>query len=109
MTKRITMNIINKLASMMVINWKKFTQACSEIQQFQERIWVVSIQPISGQQNTLLNDTFLVSEDSFERPMQWMVKQGYQADIINKVEKMQRSQALQIQLENSLHSLIRVK
>ena len=103
------MNIFNKLATVVVINWQKFTQACSEIQQFQERIWVVSIQSTSGQQSTLLNDTFLVSEDSFDSPMQWMEKQGYQADIIKNVDKMQRSQAINIQLENSLHSLIRVK
>ena len=103
------MNIFNKLASVMVINCKKFTQACSEIQQFQERIWVVSIQQRSEQQRNLLNDTFLVSEDSFERPMQWMEKQGYPAEYIKSVDKMQRSQAIKIQLENSLHSLIRVK
>ena len=103
------MNIFNKFVSVMVINWKKITQACSEIQQFQERIWVVSILPTSGQQNTLLNDTFLVSEDSFDSPMQWMEKQGYQAEMIHNVDKMHLSQAINIQLENSLHSLIRVK
>lgn len=103
------MNIYKKLVSVMVINWQKLTQACSDIQQFQERIWVVSIQSTSGPQNTLLNDTFLVSEDGFDRPMQWMEKQGYQADMIKSVDKMQRSQTLNIQLEKSLHSLIRVK
>ena len=103
------MNIFNKLVSVMVINWNKFTQACSEIQHFQERMWLVSIQSTSGQQNTLLNDTFLVSEDCFDSPMQWMEKQGYPAGIIKNVDKMQRSQAIKIQLENSLHSLIRVK
>ncbi|WP_245597696.1 hypothetical protein [Psychromonas aquimarina] len=103
------MNIMNKIVSLMVINWHKFTQACSEVQQFQERIWIVSIQQSSGQQSSMLNDTFLVSEDSFDRPMQWMELQGYQAAMIKNVDKMRCSQAIKIQLENSLHSLIRVK
>lgn len=103
------MNIMNKIASLLLINWRKFAQACSEIQQFQERIWIVSIQDSYGTQNSLLNDTFLLSEDSFEEPMQWMKKQGYQTEMIANVDKMQCSQALKIQLENSQHSLLRVK
>ncbi|MCG6201517.1 hypothetical protein [Psychromonas antarctica] len=101
--------MFNKTAALLAINWKKFIQFCSEIQQFQERIWIVSIQQKSGQKSNLLNDTFVVSEDGFDHPMQWMEKQGYQREMIDDVDKMQRSQALKIELENSSHSLIRVK
>ncbi len=103
------MNIFNKLAALLFLNCKKLIQACSEIQQFQERIWIVSIQQRSGQQSKLLNDTFVVSEDSFQCPMQWMKKRGYSVEYIKSIDKMQRSQTLHIQLENSQHSLLRVK
>lgn len=100
---------MNKILYWMQKNWYKFKQACANLQEFQERIWIVSIQKNSGIQNSLLNDTFLVSEDSFDHPMQWMEKQGYQVEMIKNVDNMKRSQAIQIQLENSHHSLIRVK
>tara|TARA_R110001583_G_scaffold37474_2_gene122048 strand:- start:5728 stop:6039 length:312 start_codon:yes stop_codon:yes gene_type:complete len=103
------MNLFNKMAALLSRNWKKLTLLCSQTQQFQGRVWIVSIQQKTGQKSNLFNDTFVVSEDSFDKPMQWMEKQGYQSEIINDVDNMQRSQALKIELENSLHSLMRVK
>ncbi len=103
------MNILSKTISLMVIGCRRVIQFFSDIQQFQERIWVVSIQQNSEPQNSVLNDTFLVSEDSFDSPMQWMEKQGYRSDIINRVDRMRRSQVIKIQLQNSQHSLMRVK
>lgn len=103
------MSIINKIRVLLEVNWKKLMQACSEIQQFQQRIWIVSIQSNQSTQSSLLNDTFLVSEDNFDSPMQWMKKQGYQTSMIEVVDKMQRSQTINIELADSLHSLIRVK
>ncbi|WP_415226671.1 hypothetical protein [Psychromonas sp.] len=100
---------MNKITALMATNWTKFTHACSEIQQFQQRIWIVSIQQNLQSQSSLLNDTFVVSEDSFDTPMQWMEKRGYQAAMIQAVDKMQRSQTLNIELAHSQHSLIRVK
>tara|TARA_R110001592_G_scaffold290137_4_gene559235 strand:- start:8456 stop:8734 length:279 start_codon:yes stop_codon:yes gene_type:complete len=92
------MNLFNKMAALLSINCKKFTLLCSQSQQFQGRVWIVSIQQKTGQKSNLFNDTFVVSEDSFDKPMQWMEKQGYQSEIINDVDNMQRSQALKIEL-----------
>lgn len=103
------MNIIDQISALFIVNWKKFTQACAQAQQFQQRIWIVSIQSNRGAQSSLLNDTFVVSEDNFTSPMQWMERQGYQAAVIEAVDKMQRSQTINIVLAQSLHSLIRVK
>jgi len=103
------MKLFSKMATLLSINWQKFTLLCSQTQQFQDRVWIVSIQQKTGQKSNLFNDTFVVSEDSFDKPMQWMEKQGYQPEIINDVNNMQRSQAIKIELENSLHSLMRVK
>ncbi|WP_019615410.1 hypothetical protein [Psychromonas ossibalaenae] len=103
------MGILSKVISLLAVNISRLITFFSNIQQFQERIWVVSIQPNLEMNNNVLNNTFLVSEDSFDSPMQWMEKQGYRAEIINRVDRMRRSQVIKIQLENSLHSLIRVK
>lgn len=103
------MKLFNKLSVVVVISCKKLMQVCADIQQFQNRVWIVSIQQRSRQQSNLLNDTFLVSEDSFEHPMQWMKQRGYSVEYIKSVDKMQCSQTINIQLENCLHSLIRVK
>lgn len=103
------MNLFNKMAVLLSTNWKNFTQFCSQTQQYQDRVWIVSIQQKNGQNSHLFNDTFVVSEDSFDNPMQWMEKQGYQPEIINNVDNMQRSQTIKIELESSLHSLMRVK
>lgn len=97
------------MAALLSINWKRFTLLCSQTQQFQGRVWIVSIQQKTGQKSNLFNDTFVVSEDSFDKPMQWMEKRGYQPKIINDVDNMHRSQSLKIELENSSHSLMRVK
>ena len=103
------MKLFNKTVRLLSINWQKFTLLCSQTQQFQDRVWIVSIQQKTGQKSNLFNDTFVVSEDSFDKPMQWMEKQGYLPETMVDVDNMQRSQALKIELENSSHSLMRVK
>ena len=103
------MKLFNKTVRLLSINWQKFTLLCSQTQQFQDRVWIVSIQQKRGQKSNLFNDTFVVSEDSFDKPMQWMEKQGYLPETMVDVDNMQRSQALKIELENSSHSLMRVK
>jgi len=89
--------------------WRRFVKAFQATQEFQQRIWVVSIQ--NGEQHTksVFNDTYLVNEDSFDTPMHWMESKGYSAESIKKVDKMQRSQLLTIEFENYRHSLMRVK
>jgi len=89
--------------------WKRFVTAFQSSQEFQQRIWVVSIQNGSEQKKSVFNDTYLINEDSFDTPMHWMNNKGYSAESIKKVDKMQRSQVLTVELENYRHSLMRVK
>jgi len=91
------------------IVWKGFVKAFQSSQEFQQRIWVVSIQNGSQQKKSVFNDTYLVNEDSFDTPMHWMESKGYSAESIKKIDKMQCSQVLTIELENYHHSLMRVK
>ena len=93
----------------MTKNWLRFVAACQSVQAFQARIWIVSIQNNVSEQDAILKDTFVVSEDSFSSPMSWMHKRGYTQEIINRIDKMQRSQVVKISLDNQSHSLIRVK
>ncbi|MFT7053156.1 MAG: hypothetical protein ACJAU1_000708 [Psychromonas sp.] len=91
------------------IIWKGFVKAFQSSQEFQQRIWVVSIHKGSLQKKSVFNDTYLVNEDSFDTPMHWMNIKGYSAESIKKVDKMQRSQVVTIELGNYCHSLMRVK
>ena len=54
-------------------------------------------------------DTFIVNEGSFEEPMQWMVRKGYDGAMLQRVNKMQRSQAIQLEFSGISHRLMRVK
>lgn len=75
----------------------------AELSEFQQRIWVVSIV------NDTYTDTFIVNEGSFEEPMQWMRCKQYNADMLQRVEAMQRSQVIQFELGDTRHRLMRVK
>ena len=75
----------------------------AELSEFQQRIWVVSIV------NDTYTDTFIVNEGSFEEPMQWMRRKHYNADMLQRVEAMQRSQVIQFELGDTRHRLMRVK
>jgi len=91
------------------IVWGKFVQAFQDAQEFQQRIWVVSIQKGGERQGSAFNDTYVINEDGFDSPMQWMNNKGYTAENIEKVDNMQCSQVVTVEFENYQHSLMRVK
>lgn len=70
---------------------------------FQQRIWIVSIHHES------YSDTFVLNEDSFAEPMQWMRRKGYSETMLQRVEQLQRSQTVQFNLDGCSHQLLRVK
>lgn len=70
---------------------------------FQQRIWIVSIHHES------YSDTFVINEDSFAEPMQWMRRKGYSEAMLQHVEQLQRSQTVQFNLDGCSHQLLRVK
>ncbi|MEG0010129.1 MAG: hypothetical protein RR721_18445 [Aeromonas sp.] len=75
----------------------------ADLMEFQQRIWVVSII------QEAYTDTFIVNEGSFEEPMQWMVRKGYDGDMLRQVNEMRPSQAIELDLGQISHRLMRVK
>ncbi|PQJ85031.1 MULTISPECIES: hypothetical protein [Aliivibrio] len=78
--------------------------AISEVIEFQSRIWVINIH-----EGTLNDESFIINEDNFQEPMQWMVKRQYTSEMIEKVDAMKRSQIVVLMLNNVEHRLMRVK
>ncbi|TOA92056.1 hypothetical protein CGK17_13755 [Vibrio parahaemolyticus] len=84
--------------------FQKFTQVMSEILDFQARVWIVNA--YAGEHK---GESYVVNEDTFSEPLQWMKKKGYQESMLNKVEAMKRSQILEFDLGRVKHRLMRVK
>ncbi|HBC3951441.1 hypothetical protein [Vibrio parahaemolyticus] len=84
--------------------FQKFTQVMSEVLDFQARVWVVNV--YAGEHK---GESYVVNEDTFSEPLQWMKKKGYQESMLNKVEAMKRSQILGFDLGRVKHRLMRVK
>ncbi|HHF3254899.1 TPA: hypothetical protein ACPJ2K_002115 [Vibrio alginolyticus] len=84
--------------------FQKFTQVMSEVLDFQARVWVVNV--YTGEHK---GESYVVNEDAFSVPLQWMKKKGYQESMLNKVEAMKRSQVLEFDLGLVKHRLMRVK
>ncbi|MDD9155329.1 hypothetical protein PVK64_03865 [Aliivibrio sp. S4TY2] len=79
-------------------------ETIGEVIEFQSRIWVINIH-----EGTLNDESFIINEDSFQEPMQWMVKRQYSTEMIEKVDAMKRSQIVVLTHNNVEHRLIRVK
>jgi hypothetical protein len=72
--------------------------------EIKRRVWVVNVYS-----STLQNETFVVCEDNFGEPLQWMKRKDYTDRMLNKVDKMKLSQVMIFEHENVSHRLIRVK
>ncbi|CAE6903129.1 hypothetical protein ACOMICROBIO_FLGHMIGD_01581 [Vibrio sp. B1FLJ16] len=83
---------------------KKIQNTLSEVLDFQSRIWVVNV--YGGPQK---GESFIVNEDSFSAPLQWMKRKGYNTAMLQQVETMERSQILEFDLDDVQHRLMRVK
>lgn len=99
----------SKIRMWLLQKWTQLVSACQRVQLFQQRAWIVSIQKNDSNEQSILTDTFVVSEDSFSSPMSWMKKQHYSHESVNKIDKMRRSQVIKLDVQGQSHSLIRVK
>ncbi|GLR05737.1 hypothetical protein GCM10007906_33250 [Vibrio hyugaensis] len=82
----------------------KFKQTIREALDFQARVWVVNV--YTGEHK---GESYVVNEDSFSEPLQWMKKKDYQDAMLTKVESMKRSQIIEFDLGSVKHRLMRVK
>ncbi|KKD00538.1 MULTISPECIES: hypothetical protein [Photobacterium] len=84
--------------------WHRLVAAFQSVMDFQQRIWVVHVR-----ESRFQDESFIVSEDSFTTPLQWMSKKGYSEEMLSKVELMKRSQVLEFTVGDCQHRLMRVK
>ncbi|MGR5133713.1 hypothetical protein ACP3VU_14345 [Vibrio sp. PNB23_22_6] len=82
----------------------KLRKAVIECLDFRGRMWVVHV--YNGQ---LKGESFVINEDSFSIPLQWMKRKGYNDSMLKQVEAMNCSQILELDLGNIQHQLMRVK
>ena len=82
----------------------KIKQAIGEALDFHARVWVVNV--YAGEHK---GESYVVNEDSFYEPLQWMKKKGYKDSMLTKVESMKRSQVIEFDLGSVKHRLMRVK
>jgi hypothetical protein len=68
------------------------------------RLWIVQVD-----EGGLKNQSFIVDEDNFQQPMDWMLKRHYSVTDVEKVNNMKCAQVVSVKLANAKHSLIRAK
>ncbi|PKH06962.1 hypothetical protein [Moritella sp. Urea-trap-13] len=69
-----------------------------------QRLWIVQVD-----EGGLKNQSFIVDEDNFQQPMDWMLKRHYSVTDLENVNNMKRAEVVSIKLANAKHSLIRAK
>ncbi|USD67258.1 hypothetical protein [Vibrio sp. SCSIO 43136] len=82
----------------------KLKHAISDVLDFRNRVWVVNV--FAGPQK---GESFVVNEDGFSAPLEWMTRKGYDDTMLKQVEAMPRSQVLEFDLGVVKHRLMRVK
>lgn len=82
----------------------KLKNCFNELLDFQSRIWVVHIF-----EDSITDQSFVINEDAFKEPLEWMKKHNYQPSMLESVERMKISQVIEIQFEDKMHRLMRVK
>ena len=86
-----------------------FKKIFGQFQEFKQRIWIISIKKAGSSSETYLNETFVVSEDSFTSSLQWMVAKHYSSAALTQVENMKLSQIISLEVGEDTHSIMRVK
>ncbi|MGR4988749.1 hypothetical protein ACPV3U_04140 [Vibrio rotiferianus] len=82
----------------------KLKQSIGEMLDFRARVGVVNV--YAGEHK---GESYVVNEDSFSEPLQWMKRKGYKEVMLTKVESMKRSQAIEFDLGAVKHRLMRVE
>nr|WP_255555364.1 hypothetical protein [Enterovibrio paralichthyis] len=92
----------------MNVFWEKIQNSLlhslDDLMEFQERVWIVNIR-----ESQMKNESFVVSEDSFREPMEWMVDQDYPDDVLEDLELLKPSQSICFKVGNAEHCIMRVK
>jgi len=69
-----------------------------------KRLWIVQVD-----EGGLKNQSFIVDEDNFQQPMEWMLDRHYSVTDLDKVNNMKPAEVVSVKLVNANHRLIRAK
>ena len=69
-----------------------------------KRLWIVQVD-----EGGLKNQSFIVDEDNFQQPMEWMLNRHYSVTDLENVNNMKCAEVCTIALAAATHSLIRAK
>ncbi len=82
----------------------KFKGAFEGAIDFRSRVWVIRVS-----ESRLKDESFIINEDSFQEPLQWMKRRNYSSVMLEQVEAMQRSHVRIFNVGSQTHHLLRVK
>nr|QIH43270.1 hypothetical protein G5S32_13815 [Vibrio ziniensis] len=82
----------------------RIKEALVQALDFRSRIWVVRVS-----ESKLKDESFVINEDSFQEPLQWMKRRQYSLPMLEQVESMRVSQVRTFHVGQQTHSLVRVK
>ncbi len=82
----------------------RIKRAIAEAIDFRSRVWVIRIS-----ESRLKDESFIINEDSFQEPLQWMKRRNYSPVMLEQVEAMQCSQVRIFNVGDQTHRLLRVK
>ncbi|GIC78162.1 hypothetical protein [Moritella sp. F3] len=84
--------------------FNQFSQRLLSQLDSKKRLWIVQVD-----EGGLKNQSFIVDEDNFQQPLDWMLNRHYSITDLENVDKMKRAEVVSVQLVNAKHSLIRAK
>ncbi len=82
----------------------RIKRAIVEAIDFRSRVWVIRIS-----ESRLKDESFIINEDSFQEPLQWMKRRNYSPVMLEQVEALQCSQVRIFNVGDQTHRLLRVK
>lgn len=104
LSKRPTMTSLRSPQTYLAHYLSKLRSYFGDLLDFQSRIWVIHIF-----EDSITDQSFVINEDGFNEPLEWMKKRHYQPSMLERVEKMKISQVIELKFEDKTHRLMRVK
>lgn len=83
---------------------QRINKHLSDILDFQSRVWVVNIYEGEGK-----GGSFVLNEDNFSQPLQWMKHKGYNVPMLLEIDNMKRSQVIEFDIKMAKHRILRIK
>lgn len=72
--------------------------------EFKQRIWIINILKDSKNDGSIV-----INEDSFNYPLEWMVLNHYDSNMLQVIDTMKTSETQTLLLNNEIHHVMRVK